>query len=557
MRRVLLTSLALLSCCSRTRPSAVATPRVPAAPVVVALVIDQQSAWAAAERWPTLPPSGGFARLRREGTWMQNVRFAHAACDTAPGHAAIHTGFPPSQTGIVANERVEDGRAVPMLRDPATVLVDDTGETTLPGSSIARVRVDTLADRLRAKQPEATIVSLSIKDRAAIFGGGRAPDAVLWFEPKLDRFVTSTAFAAAFPAWARARGGSGAVAALRSAPWALLDSAFVQQHAASPDDAPGEGDLDGLGTTFPHVVTMASGFRASPFADEAVLALAKDALAARAPRAPMLLSVSLSANDYVAHVFGPDSFEAWDELLRLDRSLGAFFSALDGAVGPEGWSLVLTGDHGSAPLPELEKRPFCAPGSKDPWDRPCAPGVRIDPTALRDRLQAGAEALLGPGRWIDGAPDPWVVYTPAARALAPDRRAALDARMLSTLATTAGVHAAFSVRALAADCAGPKAADALLASVCASTDASAPYDLYVVTRPGSFFDSGYVPGKGMNHGSPWPFDRTVPLLVRAPGRVPAAVVRDEVVSYGTTTRALAALLHLPPDPRWPGVDLVR
>ena len=42
--------------------------------IVVAIVVDQMAAWTASERWPLLPAEGGFARLRREGTWIREVR---------------------------------------------------------------------------------------------------------------------------------------------------------------------------------------------------------------------------------------------------------------------------------------------------------------------------------------------------------------------------------------------------------------------------------------------------------------------------------------------------
>ena len=74
---------------------------VPAAPakmphVVVSIVVDQFAAWIAHERLPELPSDGGFARLRREGTWVEQLRYAHAVTDTAPGHAALYTGATPS-----------------------------------------------------------------------------------------------------------------------------------------------------------------------------------------------------------------------------------------------------------------------------------------------------------------------------------------------------------------------------------------------------------------------------------------------------------------------------
>ena len=70
----------------------------------------------------------------------------------------------------------------------------------------------------------------------------------------------------------------------------------------------------------------------------------------------MLLALSLSSYDYVSHFYGPDSWEAWDELLRLDRSLADFFALLDRKLGADAWSLVLSGDHGGPPLPEAPRR---------------------------------------------------------------------------------------------------------------------------------------------------------------------------------------------------------
>jgi hypothetical protein len=71
-------------------------------------------------------------------------------------------------------------------------------------------------------------------------------------------------------------------------------------------------------------------------------------------------------------------------------------------------------------------------------------------------------------------------------------------------------------------------------------------DLYVVTKRGSFFDPNVVVGKGTSHGSPYLFDRSVPLVVRAPGRVGAGKVIDEPVSFRVFARTLASLLGIEP-----------
>jgi hypothetical protein len=53
------------------------------------------------------------------------------------------------------------------------------------------------------------------------------------------------------------------------------------------------------------------------------------------------------------------------------------------------------------------------------------------------------------------------------------------------------------------------------------------------------------PEAGTNHGSPGRFDRSVPLYLRAPGRVPAGVSVDEPLRFDAFTRTLASLLGLP------------
>ncbi len=538
-----------LSACASARPAAPTTsqpapvtvnaPPTAARPrVVVTLVVDQFAAWIAAERLAALPDTGGFARLRREGTWYTRMRYAHAATDTAPGHSSLYTAATPRESGILANE-VPDarGQRVSILRDEQTRTVGFDGPIDAAGSSIARLRVPTLADRVREAVPGAVIVSVSLKDRGAIFGGGRHPDAVLWFDAVRDTFVTSTAFANAMPAWARASGSTEAVRALRATPWTLSDEAWVRAHAATPDAQPGEGDLEGWGTTFPHDFSRArkpgSALRASPRGDMAVLALAGDAVEhARDPQRPMLLAISLSSNDYVGHLFGPDSWEAWDQLRQLDASLARFFARLDGLVGADGWAVVLSADHGIVSLPEVQTvagaRPWCASSTPDPWERPCGPLSRLDPDAVARDLQAAAVTALGPGAWVLGVADPYVYLTPAALALpAPRRRTLMDALVRRARAYPE-TERVVETDAVAPSCATDDTVEALL---CRSIPAESGASLYIQTRAGAFFDSGYALGFGTSHGSPYLFDRTVPLFVRAPGHAEAGRVVDEPVPF--------------------------
>ena len=374
------------------------------------MVIDQFAAWIASERVPLLPADGGFARLRREGTWARVMTYEHAVCDTAPGHAALYTGAPPRQSGIFANETVDDEhhQRLSILRDPDSRVIASDGPRPLVSSSLRALALPTLADALRAESPRATIVSLSLKDRAALPGGGRAPTASLWYDKALASFVTSTAVAKEFPAWALPIVPPDFIRAMKSKSWTLdgRELEFVRAHAPGDDDAFGEGVLPGEHATFPHALgdarDPADAFRATPFADDTLLALGLAAVDARDRDQPMLLAISLSANDYIGHVYGPDSWESWAELSRLDGALARFFAALDQRVGAGNWGITLAADHGATTMPEaapsFAARPWCKPGApRDRFERACASPAACSRRA-RCRPARRRRAHARPGR---------------------------------------------------------------------------------------------------------------------------------------------------------------
>ncbi len=498
---------------------------------MVAIVVDQLAAWIVDERLPTLPPSGGFARLAREGTWHKKMRFAHAMTDTSPGHAALHTGAPPRENGVWGNEIVDDGGAkLSLFRDPRTTVVVPQGIHVEPGtvsSSAIVLRKQTVADRLRAATPDAVILSLSLKDRSAITGGGRRPTAVLWFDRDLDTFATSTAYASVFPLWAVPVAGHEALVARRARPWAPLDPAWLERHAAGvPDDGPDEGDIPGFGTTFPHDLTTtkqaARAFRSSPYADEAVLALATTAIQRLArDDAPLYIALSLSANDYIGHLFGAASRESWDNFLRLDGELGRFFAFLDARYGKDGWSVVLTADHGATAVYQH----------------------RLIHADLAARAAGAAGRALGDGRWITAVADPYLFFTDAARALPADKQRVLVEAVKQELRAVPGVGDVIDAREAPASC-PPDDDESIPALLCRSLPPTNELRLYILLADDAIFDPDLVIGKGGNHGSPREVDRTVPLFVRAPGRVAAGRVIEQPVSYRLFSETLAALLHL-------------
>lgn len=534
----------------------------PRAPVAVAIVVDQLGAWVAESRWPLLPADGGFARLRREGTWVKRARYAHAVTDTAPGHAALHTGQPPMGSGVWANELpAAGGGRASILRDDAVKMVLPGGATTARGSSAWPLRAPTVADELRAMHPDAVIVSVSIKDRGAIIPGGRKPSAAIWFESSVGEMATSTAFADRFPAWAVGRGARDAIAREESKPWTLLDATWVKAHAASDDDAPGEGDLDGMGRVFPHTIKSHEAFRGVPAADELVLGLGLDGLRALArPDRPTLLLLSLTANDVTGHMFGPDSWEAYDLLRRLDVALGRFVAELDRLMGSP-VPVLLSADHGTVSMPESARARAelrCdAAGHVDPYDRPCEPGERMSPSVIARELGDAVKAELGDASLVAGVADPYVFLSDNARALPPARRDKLDRVIRRALAKHRGIEAVLAKSDLARDCPGALAKalpaparaaveEPALTLVCRSVRPESG-DYFMLAGKGSFFDAEIVLGRGGSHGSRFLFDRTVPMLMRVPGALAAGEVIETPVDFTAFSAVLRATLRITKD----------
>jgi hypothetical protein len=544
--------------------TAAAKPKPPR--LLITIVVDQLSAWEAADRLPLLPTEGGFARLRREGLWIKEMRFEHAVTDTAPGHAALYTGALPRVTGIYSNETLgPDGKPRSIVLDDSTRLVDAHGTAIdRPGSSLAVLRVETLADVLVAQAPTALVYGFSLKDRGALFAAGRRPAAAMWLDLPSESFVSSTAFRAPPFLVGSLADHDAVVGAYRDGDWSLRNDehTFVVTHAETADDQPGEGDLAGLGRTFPHVVGSAKALRATPLGDGLVLGLARAALEYAGGRArgdeaapPALLALSLSANDYVNHVFGPQSWEAWAELYELDRGLGALLADADRAVGPSGYAVMLTADHGGGALPEV---PAEIAGTTCPAGEPhvhpprgCGKRARIMPRAAVDAFEAAAGSALGPGPWVAGFAEPLMYLTPRGKALNATDRGRLRAAAEAALRTL-GIAQVYDTRTFA-DCAGRDGIEAL---VCASVVPNGPGDFYLVATRGSFFDPELTPGAGQSHGTFDEMDRTVPLIVRAPGRVPAGVVREAPVAFTAFSRTAASLLGVrPPSAAGVGEDL--
>jgi predicted AlkP superfamily pyrophosphatase or phosphodiesterase len=288
--------------------------------------------------------TGGLRRLAASGTHFTNAFQDHANTETAPGHAATLSGRYPVSTGIAANSAgVNDPRSPLIGFDDATL-----------GASPVRFRGTTLLDWMRAKNSDTRFMSVSRKDRGAILPIGKAKGDVYWYATN-GTFTQSTYYARELPAWVRAFNAQQRAAKYAGWTWTPLlpDSAYSE-----PDSVIEESG--GIEVAFPHrvptdIADALPALAGFPVMDELTLRFALDGVRnlqlGAEPTRTDLLAISLSSTDAVGHRFGPDSKELHDQMLRVDRYLGAFVDSLFTMRDSTRVIFAVTGDHGMSPYP--------------------------------------------------------------------------------------------------------------------------------------------------------------------------------------------------------------
>lgn len=466
----------------------------------------------------------GLRRLLDEGRTYSRAMHGHASTETATGHATIATGLYPRYHGVVGKWIYDRsrGEALEVCRfgtgpcDPDVILEP------------------TLGDRLKQKYPGAKVVALSHKRRSAMLLGGRQADLVAWgvpFDEDPDAAMAGRqADGFPIPQWLRLFRQQVATPERINRIWEL--PRLPPPYSDWRDDAPSEID-DGDGITFPHHLPDTDDLQrlywswfCTPDNDRALV----DTAVSVAKRLelghddiPDLLAISLSGFDAIGHNFGPDSLERVAALTELDRHLGDLLNSLAELAGSR-LVVGLTSDHGIAPTPWAAAEQGHT-------------GERVDPEKLAAVARAALNAQLGPGDYLQAVVFPFITL----KNVPPSGRPAALAAVSAALTALPAVHGVWATEALST----PRSElEELLA---ANLYPGRSGDLVVVLEPYSAPWQKYRGDDGAEHGSPWAYDRHVPLILWGDG-VTAGRIDDEV-GVIDLTRTLGDRLRLPVDPR--------
>ncbi len=524
---------ALLALVGIANPAAAAEATHADAPrLVVLVVVDQLRADLPVRYREHFAEDGGLARFLNDSVYYRQSFYAHVDNSTAPGHATISTGAVPADHGIVANRWYDraSGTRVQAVTDPTEHIVGEAVADAhqSPGASPRRLNAGALADELiAATAGQARVFGVSAKDRGAIFTTGTAGKA-FWYSSASGHFVTSSYYYERLPRWARRINQAG----LNHYPevWELARPAGQYQLAAQDDRAAERPRFD-MGRVFPHPLgehgseRYFGAFKRSPFVDEwtvdfALAMLKHEQLGT--DEIPDLLTVSLSATDYVGHYFGPESLEAEDNIIRLDQTLGRLIDGVEAQVGRDNVVFVLTADHGVDASPE-HKQAVGLPAMR----------INVTPFAaalnahLSEQLQVDEKLVLdvlGSGIYLN---------FDAAKAGGVDAQRLLSSALAWLRARP---EIAVAVQPSQVPSVGGEVGRLLRNSV----DLQRAGDILIVQGDSTFFGTK---GEAAGHGSPYAYDAHVPSAFLLPAREGRMVWRK--VTQMAIAPTLAQLLNIP------------
>lgn len=342
--------------------------------LVIGIVVDQMR-WDYLYRYYSLyQPNGGFKRLLSQGFSCENTTTPYIPTFTACGHASIYNGSVPAIDGITGNNWWD------YILSKLIYCSEDDNVKTI-GSSNAdagkmsprNMLVTSIGDELHlADNFHNKVIGIALKDRSAIFPAGHSANAAYWYDDKTGDWISSSYYMDDLPKWLKDLNAKKLPDMYYSKNWNTLYplDKYVQ---STPDQEPYEYRPFGGKDGFPYNLEQFAGknygiINATPYGNSLTFDMARAAITGEQlgkDSSTDLLAISLSSPDFIGHTFGPNSVEAEDQFLRLDKDIGAFLDFLDAQIGKGQYLVFLTADHGVAQVPAFLKQHKIPAGNVD------------------------------------------------------------------------------------------------------------------------------------------------------------------------------------------------
>ena len=329
--------------------------------IIVSVVVDQMR-YDYLTRLSNKFSEDGFNRLINQGFNCTNNHYNHVPTVTGPGHSSIATGSTPSINGVVGNSWY-DRNIEKEIYCATDLSYENIGGNAYYGKKSPK-NLLTLAfadqNRIQNKMKSKTI-SVSIKDRGAIFMGGKNANAAYWFYGKnKGEWITSSYYMNELPSWVIQFNDINNISKY-IVDWITLydlDSYDLKREDNNDFEKFFKGkDDSGFPYLTKNLMEKNDGFdmiSETPFGnsmttDFAIAAIEGEKLGE--DNYTDVLTISYSSTDYIGHNFGVFSLETEDTYLRLDLEIKRLLDYLDNKIGKNNYSLFLTADHGALEVP--------------------------------------------------------------------------------------------------------------------------------------------------------------------------------------------------------------
>lgn len=334
--------------------------------LMVGIVIDgMRYDWI--ERYWNLFGEGGIKKLVKQGSSYTDASIPFLFADVGSSHASISTGAPPAIHGIVSENWYNRLRSVQenCTRD---FLAKAVGTNNGNGKHSAnQLLANTIGDQIiLSSDYKAKVISVSFRAEPAILLEGHLPGAAYWFDTPSGNWITSSQYANSLPEWVRNLNDRKSADHYLTRDWELLLADNLYS-GCPPDDNDLETGYYNQFKTFPYKLsrirreslgqdneilgmmpygnTLTTDFAISTLLEEG---LGKD-------QATDLLWISYTAINQITKLFGPDSREVADALLRLDMDIQRLIYQVEESLGKDKALIFLTSTHGSSMDPDYSR----------------------------------------------------------------------------------------------------------------------------------------------------------------------------------------------------------
>jgi len=333
---------------------------------------------------------GGYNFLMKQGAYFPYGQYDLLQSMTGPGHATVLTGSYGYQSGIPSNDwySQENRDWVYCTEDRTNATVGGNIKNPHAGTSPKNLAASTVGDELKNAGYPSRVVSLSLKDRAAILMGGHRADIAVWMDQGSLSWVSSRYYLpdGKLPEWVEKLNQDLTAQKGWALEWkpATSETGFSAKNAMALSNEGNAGKLGGV--DFPHHAPAGSkGSYSMPFGLEITEKAAESAIDAYSlgrGKATDLFAVSFSTHDYAGHAFGPNSREMEEMTVAEDAVIAKFLNFIKSRVDLKNVVLVFTGDHGIPMNPDYAAANHF-------------PGGRIDEKPLTERISTKLNEEIG------------------------------------------------------------------------------------------------------------------------------------------------------------------